>query len=158
MVRVTTVDDSKCPGQHRPGLGLFACCDEIRLFSATLAVDPDTGEQILAPDGTPVWLAETDLWHRPRKERVRKTVTVAVPFAHDLEGRIRSHVASHRDWPVATFDNVRFDRETEPSPGTPYPTPRYAADRLHGDVSYEEQGWYGQIMKELGLEGNREES
>lgn len=158
MARVTTVDDFRCPTQSKPTLNLFASCDKITLFDARPAIDPDTGARILAPDGTPVWLAEADLWHRLREHRTYKTVTVAVPFAYDLEGRIKSHVEANRSWPVATFDNVRFESETEPSPGTPYPAPRFAAEWLHGDAAYEEQGWYGQIMKELGLEGSREES
>lgn len=148
-MRFTTVNETGC-GCHRPLLHTIAECDKTTLFDAKPAIDPETGEQKLAPDGTPMWVAVADLLYAVKGKQRRKTVPVEVPFSGDLAGRIRAHVESHREWPSATFDNVRFERETEPSPGNPYPAPLFAAEWLHGDVAYEEQGWYGQLVREMG--------
>lgn len=149
MMRVTTVNETGC-SSHLPLLRQCAECDKIALFDAKLAVDPETGEQKRDDDGTPVWVAEADLLYSVKGKQRRNTVFIEVPFRGDLAGRIRCHLEDNREWPSATFDNVRVERETEPSPGDPYPAPVFAAEWLHGDVAYEEQGWYGQLMRELG--------
>lgn len=148
-MRFTTVNETGCRS-HRPLLQTIAASDKITLHDAKPAIDPETGKRRLAPDGTPMWVAEADLMYSVKGKQRRNTVFIEVPFSGDLAGRIRCHLEDNRDWPSATFDNVRVERETEPSPGDPYPAPVFAADWLHGDVAYEEQGWYGQLMRELG--------